>query len=286
MITCLDINESTNDPLYPGFTDLEDEKVQINLDRSLRDFFRQLAHSIALVMPLFYDQRFRLSHFETVGSLILTEVRQNLKSSTDSSTSESPEFMNEIENYVNNQVEHFGIKSNGLCKYCSLFHIDLDKIRSGKSQSLQSYLLNTIKSNEAFCDVVTSMKLEDEMNINSLKAKQSVQLNKELLNRLTNLADISIKNIGITEMDLFVKECKNLKNLKLVGNNLSELPAELFDMFTSLMQVFIDNNPIVNIPASLFSMQSLRSLSLSRLNVVTLPDQFLEKLEGLFKLFF
>jgi len=228
-------------------------------------------------MPFLFQQRFRLSRIETIGSLILAQVSQNLKLLAEDN---SRDVGGEIESYVENQVELFGIKSNGLCKYCSLFHVDLSQVKSGKSKSLQNYLLKTIESNEAFCDVVTSVKLEDDVSVADSSAKNSMQLNRELLARLTNLADISIKNISISELDLFVKECKSLKNLKLVQNDLAVLPADLFDMYSGLMQVCIDNNPVVEIPASLFSMQSLRSLRLSRLNVAVLPDTFLEKLEG------
>jgi hypothetical protein len=107
-----------------------------------------------------------------------------------------------------------------------------------------------------------------------------MSLSREFLENLTNLTDISIKNITIEGIDEFVSECKALKNIQLVENDLSSLSANLFSMQSSLVQIKIDNNPLLEVPASLFSMQTLRSLSLSRLNISSLPDKWLQNLEG------
>ena len=73
-----------------------------------------------------------------------------------------------------------------------------------------------------------------------------------------------------------MQACKNLKNIELVNNKLTELQSELFDPLMPLSQFIIDNNPINEIPAGLFKVESLTSIILSRLNIEKLPENWVE----------
>lgn len=274
-----------NEPLYPGFqldADLQEATAK-TLSRSLRDFFNQIVHSLCMLVPIFYDNRFRLSQHHSLKELLLAACAEHLKPtllSSDHNNSQSTE----LEAYVQRSVEDFAINSNGLCKYCSALHVNLGAGASFKS--LEPFLLRVLEDKKDFAQIVTSIKLQSGAGVlQRQKASATdmgphMSLSRQFLENLTNLADISIKNIAIDHIDEFLTECKSLKNLQLVKNNVSQLSPNLFAMTSSLSQIRIDNNPLLEIPASLFSMQSLRSLSLSRLNITSLPDTWLQNLEG------
>lgn len=252
--------------------DIQEATVK-TLSRSLRDFFNQIVHSICMLMPIFYDNRFRLSHQHSLKELLLAACDDCLKQTQLSSDNAS-----ELEAYVQGSVEGFGINSNGLCKYCSALHVKLGE--GATSKSLEPFLLKVVDDKE-FAQIVTSIKLHSGGVLQrGADSWPHMALGRQFLENLTNLADISIKNIAIDHIDEFVTQCKSLKNMQLVRNNLSQLSPNLFTMTSGLSQIRIDNNPLLDIPASLFSMQSLRSLSLSRLNITSLPDTWLQNLEG------
>lgn len=192
------------------------------------------------------------------------------------------EQSHEINKFIVDNIERFGINSNGLCRHCSIFNVNLGNVKSGDSQNLEDYLLKTVENNKEYCKIITSIKLQDDQKalMKKQKVKNSMSLNKALLESLPCLANISIKHITVTDIDHFIKECKNLKNIRFVQTDLKQLSPDLFDMKSTINQIDIDNNPILEIPSTLFTMQSLRSLSLRRLNIASLPDTWLEKLEG------
>jgi hypothetical protein len=63
----------------------------------------------------------------------------------------------ELKAFIQKSVQAFGINSNGLCKYCSAFHVSLDS--GGRSKSLAEFLSKTVADNKGFCEIITSVKL-------------------------------------------------------------------------------------------------------------------------------
>jgi hypothetical protein len=265
MCTSLDLSQSTNDSLFPN------PKFPTNklFNDSLRYYFRQLSNCISLVLPLFYTQEYRLSSDYTKKSLL---VQTFIKYSSSSSSS------TQIDEFIQEGINEFEISSNGLCKYCNIFNINLQNNNSNDSQTLiiDTDLLDKIEVIQDYSKIITSIKLHAEDKDTNI-CKQSISLSQSLLDHLPNISNISIKNIKINQIDSSINKCLNLRNIELIQNDLKEFPLNLFKEIEdcSLQQIIIDNNPLTHIPADLFLMQSLRSLVLTRLNITNLPDNWL-----------
>ena len=241
-----------------------------------------------MTLPLFYSLKYRLSKAFPLKELIAEECLKYTNEKDAEENDSSKANLEKIENYIRDKIEEFGISSNGQCKYCSVFNISLASFVLKKS-SLDKFMLKSIKANDEYSKIITSIRIiHDDDNILSRKyqesdkqqQKLSVSLNKSLLKHLPNLTNLQIKNVKINELDESISECKALRNIEFVNNQLSELPENLFNDTTPISQIIIDNNPIKSVPCSLFCIDSLSSIVLSRLNVETLPENWLEKMSN------
>lgn len=177
-----------------------------------------------------------------------------------------------VDDYIRERINEFEISSNGLCKYCNMFNINL--INDPTLESLDSLLLKKIETNKEYSKIITSIKLQVD---DKERDKQSISLCNNLLDNLPNIGNISIKNIKINQIDSSINKCLNLRNIELIQNDLKQFPSNLFKEIEncSLQQIIIDNNPLTELPVDLFLMQSLRSIVLTRLNIKELPDKWL-----------
>ena len=246
------------------------------MNNSLRAYLRQLSNYVSILIPLFFEQKFRFSKVETLKQLIINEYNLELQNITKLSPKSS-----QLDKFVQKNLDYFGMSSDGLCKYCNSFNLNMSNKTNRQINSIDGFLTRTIETHNEYSKIITSIILtEDEQPNEGIQFKHSVALSKNILRNLPNLANISIKSIRISEIDEYIKECQLLKNIELVQNDLTSLSPNLFSISSMLNQVIIENNPITEIPVSLFGMQSLRVLKLSRLNLTSLPDKFLENLDS------
>lgn len=173
----------------------------------------------------------------------------------------------------------FGFTQSGVCKYCSLLNLDLDKLGLNPGTNLDKYFKKSIKSNDEYAKIITTLQIQDTLPANFKQdAFNSLTLNKNLLVYLPNLSNVSIKNVKINQIDEEINKLASLKNIELVNNCLVELKHGLFTVNMPLTQMIIDNNPIQSIPASLFQVESLRSIIVNRLRIENLPDDWYAEL--------
>jgi hypothetical protein len=109
MCTCHDMCLSDNDPLCPGFR-LDAAAASVKtLNRSLRNFFNQIVSSICMVIPVFYDVKFRLSAHQTLKEFLLETLKSKMVNS------EKEPQIRDV--YLLLEFEYLYLKSSFKCKY-------------------------------------------------------------------------------------------------------------------------------------------------------------------------
>jgi Leucine-rich repeat (LRR) protein len=221
-------------------------------------------------MPIFYGPRFRLDTATPLAQLIVDEFhRQNSDRPAEHSLEKNGKS-NAIEQYIAGKVVDFGITANGLCKYCSVFNMDVSSMQPKPSYKLDKTIKKLIKSNDEYSKIITSLNVSNE-RVDQDEEAYSISLVKAIFKHLPNLSNLSIRNVHVKEFESSIENCTGLKNVELVNNNLRELPEN----WPPITQLVVDNNPITSVPANLFCIESLRSLVLNRLNIESLPDGWL-----------
>ncbi len=262
--------------MFPNFNEKPIFKTK-EFNDSLRYFFRQLWSCVVLIVPLFYTQEFRFSRSDSARkSLIIEKFIDYLDTKTsESEDKEEVTLVNPVDEYIRERIAEFEISSNGLCKYCNMFNLMSNPITLSSSSSLDKLLLQKIATNQEYSKIITSIKLQAD---DKHEEKPCISLDRNLLDHLPNIGNISIKNICINHIDsLTLNKCFNLRNIEFIQNDLDQFPSDFFKDIenSSLQQIIIDNNPLREIPIEMFRVHSLRSLILTRLNITRLTFYFL-----------
>jgi Leucine-rich repeat (LRR) protein len=246
-------------------------------------------------LPFFYSLKYRLVKNVSVKNLIIEEYGSytdaELLKAFDQQISASDKT-SDLQNtdkfyqFIRQKIEESGISSDGQCKFCGVFNINLSNFALKKGTSLNKFMHKSIKSNDEYSSIVTSIRLHDEegkylkdQNSEKQDDKISITLNKKLLKYFPNLVNLTLKNLKINEIDESINKCIYLKNIEFINNQLKDFPENLFNETTPLLdQIIIDNNPLTSLPYSIFTIDSLKSIVLTRLNIESLPDDWLDKI--------
>jgi hypothetical protein len=246
-----------------------------SFNKSLRSYFKQLTFFLSLTIPVFYSLKFRLEKTTPLSQLILEEFHKRF-CNTGGEFSEINKS-NPIEEYIFSKVMDFGINSNGMCKYCGIFNLNIDDMQLKPGYKIDKLIKKLIKSNDEYSKLITSLNIVNSganaLNVSNEEDEvYSISLMKSIFKNLPNLSNLSIQNIRIKEIESSIEECTNMKNIELLNNDLSDLPEN----WPPITQIIIDNNPLKTIPPNLFCIESLRSVVLNRLNIESLPDGWLQ----------
>ena len=260
------------------------------LSECLRSYFRQLSQRLAIALPLFYSLKYRLVKNASLKNLIIDEYGSYMESEMiqafEKKSVDPNSETTKINQFIIRKIEEFGISSDGQCKFCGVFNINLSNFALKKGTSLNKFMQKSIKSNNEYSAIVTSIRLHDEdgkylqdQNAESQDDKISITLNKKLFKHFPNLVNLTLKNLKIDQFDESINQCIYLKNIEFINNQLKEFPKNLFNETTPLLdQIIIDNNPLTNLPYSVFTIDSLKSIVLTRLNLDSLPDGWIDKI--------
>jgi hypothetical protein len=246
-----------------------------SFNKSLRSYFKQLTFFLSLTIPVFYSLKFRLEKTTPLAQLILEEFHKKFDQMDEDFLELNKS--NPVEEYILGKVMDFDINSNGMCKYCDIFNLDIDEMQLKPGYKIDKLIKKLIKSNDEYSKIITSLNIiNDGVHAANIFTEEdeaySISLVKSIFKHLPNLSNLSIQNVRIKEIDSSIEDCKNLKNIELSNNNLNELPEN----WPPITQIIIDNNPLKSIPTNLFCIESLRSLVLNRLNIESLPDEWLQ----------
>ena len=89
--------------------------------------------------------------------------------------------------------------------------------------------------------------------------------------RLTDLRELYLRKMGITELSPAISQLINLKDLQLSYNNLTKLPTNLSTL-TKLQCINLKHNKFVHIPHDIFKLPNLVCLILSENKLTSIPS--------------
>ncbi|CAF0782367.1 unnamed protein product [Brachionus calyciflorus] len=272
--TCLDIRICQNDILFPNFK-LDENFNKEKFNQSLKQFYNQLSSCLSLIIPYFYEAKFRLDKSIPIKDIIIDESLKNFKTPQSSETSlQSPIETNhnetKLQDFVSQKIKEFSISSNGMCKYCNVFNLDLSSLSLKQGASLDNFFKKALKQLDEFSSIITSINIRDSLDL-TISDPKSISLSRKIFKYLPNLVTITLNNVKISEIHTSINNTEFLKNIEFQNNYLLEIPDDILTKNKSLTQIIIDNQPIREIPYSLFCLKNLKSLVLSRLNLEKLP---------------
>ena len=111
--------------MFPNFSDKPVFKTN-KFNDSLRSYFRQLSNCIALILPLFYTNQYRFSRIDSLKKKQLIDTcMEYFDLNTNSKSINDENIPSLVDDYIRERINEFEISSNGLCKYCNMFNINL-----------------------------------------------------------------------------------------------------------------------------------------------------------------
>ena len=87
-----------------------------------------------------------------------------------------------------------------------------------------------------------------------------------------NLTNLNLSNNQLTELPPEIVELKNLTNLNLSSNKLTQLPSEIVKL-TNLKNLFLFNNQLTELPLEIIELKNLTNLNLSKNKLTQLPPE-------------
>lgn len=262
--------------IFPNFKIDQDISTK-KFNRSLKKYFDQLANCISLIVPFFYELKFRMEKSKSVREIIIEESSK-LFTTPDSSTTSlrSDKKDSKLENFISEKINEFNLSSNGMCKFCNAFSINLTNLGLKQGTSLDKFFQKSFKHLKEFSRIITSIGIKDKIDMNISEAR-TISLSSKLFKNLPNLVTISLENLKITEIDHMIDQAEFIQNIEFRNNYLSEIPKNILCQSKCLTQLIIDNQPLKEIPSSIFILENLKSLVLSRLNLSQLPHDWSDK---------
>lgn len=94
---------------------------------------------------------------------------------------------------------------------------------------------------------------------------------------LQGLRSLILANLNLKEIPSWVFDCKDLKQLTLIGNSFTALPPSIGKL-KKLNALLVENTPLKELPEELVKCKKFKSLLLSRTELNVIPTQLLLKL--------
>lgn len=100
-------------------------------------------------------------------------------------------------------------------------------------------------------------------------------INKNFGETFSSLELLDLSSNMLTEFPICVKECSNLKILRLIFNKIKTIPIEFYksDKMGSLKELNLDSNPLVELNPAIKQLKDLRILGISYTKVQEIPPQ-------------
>lgn len=219
----------------------------------------------------------RMNKSKPLRELISEESSKYFQTPDSLTTSSRSETKNsKLENFICDKISEFSLSSNGRCKFCNAYNINLANVGLKEGASLDNFFKKSFKHLKELARIITSIRLRDTLDLDASEPR-SISLSSKLFKNLPNLVTINLENLKISEIDQTINSAEFVQNVVLRNNCLSEFPNNILCQSKSLTQLIIDNQPLTEIPSSIFFLENLKSLVLSRLNLSQLAHEWPDK---------
>ena len=259
--------------LFPEYGKFFKNNELQTIEESFKTYFLDLSRLISIWIPLSSNIKYRNTkvHFKQVLSDEFIASYNSNKSASLSKTLVGKRYS--VETFIVKKVNEHLINSSGSCAFCTSLDIDLNLINIG-DKTIESYITEVLNKNEEYNRNISKLTITQNMSLSEEQSalQKNFSLDRNLITNIPNLTNILIEGLKLNEIDESIKTCKQLKNIELTNNSLTQFPDAL--LVDSLQQFIIENNRIETVPKALFKIKALKSIVLSMLNLSSLPESW------------